>query len=185
MAKLTINLASGAAIICIRALAFIPAYFAVAFVLDKIISGKLILYSMPSMIWVMCYAQFALGILCLMPYPKFLFRNNTKSYFIAVIVASVGFGFYYAWMPIYYRSPQLISHTEALRRFENAKLNQSYNGYSSSDTENGVLLWWVEKPNYDWFALGTQTFFASAPLLLFCIRNYQVKNGFSWRDFTE
>jgi hypothetical protein len=156
------NLLSRLGIILVRILIFYPA----------LISNFWYLYAIQG-IW---------GILCLMPYPDFLFRKKIKKFFLLLIFICVANVLWRIWVPSYYTSSQLKNYPEAVKNFDEAKQKPRSFGYSFEE-ENGTTLWWIQMPDYyEWQLLIVQTLASLGPFALFFIRDYQVRHGFTWKE---
>ena len=183
---MTMNLISRIAAVFVRLLIFIPAYSVVATVLDDLLGHPGYAWRQPSFFWYLYGLQIVLGILCLMPYPNFLFRKAIKMFFILLILICAVHGLCRVWLPSYYASSQLKNYPEYVKSFDEAKQYPKNDGFYTSQAEHGVTLWWAQRPDYyEWQILVFQTIFCLGPLALFFIRVYQIRHGFTWKGLFD
>jgi hypothetical protein len=178
MVAKNLNLLSRIVTILIRVLIFIPGFYSAGALSD---SG--LMYRQPSFFWYLYGIQGVWGILCLMPYPNFLFSKKVKFFFLAVILICSVHEIWRFWMPSSYSSSQLKNYPQYVKDFNEAKQYPTNNGFYTDQNEKGVILWSVQKPDYyeigDLFLL---TAFSFGPIALFFIRNYQIRRGFTWKE---
>jgi hypothetical protein len=136
-----------------------------------------------SAVWYLPAFNAAFGILCLMPYWRFLFRPRVKVTFFALILVVTGISLRYSLLPFHYESPQLAANPQYKAEFDAAKARTNGDGFASERTERGVTFWHVQKPNYSPLRVVASIGLALVPLLLFAIRSYEVRRGITWRNF--
>jgi hypothetical protein len=179
------NLLSRLGIILIRILIFFPAFISLE-CLDDILSRLGLAWRQPSFFWYLYGVQGIWGILCLMPYPDFLFRKKVKVFFLLLILICIANLLWRAWLPSYYASSQLKNYPEYVKSFNEAKQYPKNDGYYNSQDENGITLWLVQRPDFyerDVIIFWSVCFFA--PIALFLIRDYQARRGFTWKGFLD
>jgi hypothetical protein len=177
------NLLSRILVIFVRVLIFLPAFFSTGYFLSNL-SGRLgLAWQQPSFFWHFFGIQGICGILCLIPYPNFLFTKKIKIFFLLLIVVCTVLQLWRTWLPSYYSSSQLNDYPQYVKDFEEAKHHSKNDGFYTSQEENGITLWQVQYPDfYEWEGIVFMTIFSFGPLTLFFIRDYQVRCGFTWKE---
>ena len=171
------NILSRIVTILIRVLIFIPGFYSAGALLD---SG--LMYRQPSFFWYLYGIQGVWGILCLIPYPNFLFSKKVRFFFLAVILICGVHEILGFWMPSSYSSSQLKNYPQYVKDFNAAKQHPKNDGFYSNQNEGGIILWEVQKPDYyETGGLISLTAFSFGPIALFFIRAYQIRRGFTWK----
>lgn len=160
------------AYVLVRVVIFIPSVIRVLTSLNAF-SGSTNWIRPVASLWYLPAFSGLLGILSLMPYCDFLFRRSTRAMFLAVIVATSCIALRFAIFPYYYASDAVFRNPQHLKEFQAAQLE--VDGFRSERTENGVTIWHVSKPIYEVMDLIPAVGFSIAPLILFFLRQYELK----------
>jgi hypothetical protein len=165
----------GVVMIFVRILIIIPAMAVMFGALGDIN----ILWRQPSF-YIYCYgSSVILAIICFVPYFKLFFVKNVKLILFLILLLLAMTNIWRILLPSYYVSSQLKNYPikeEAYKQaIQDSKTNLFFL-YQEDRDDNGMVLWWVQKPNYhEWPLLGIYTVFSLGPLLLFFIRSYQLR----------
>lgn len=140
-------------------------------------------YPPMSRFWHLPLLNGAFALLCIIPYFGVLLRRPFKWVFLAAILLTLAFKFRYELLPFHYAAPQLGSHPEYAREFDDAKHQPNGSGFSSHRELGGELLWLVKKSDYSVQNLVISCTFYLVPLALFAMRAYELRRGITWRNF--
>jgi len=138
-----------------------------------------------SRFWYLPLISGLFALLCILPYPGALFRKTIKPLFLGVVLLVCGFKLRHHFLPFHYAAPELASHPEYLAGFESAKREPNGLGFSSAREEGGKMLWIVNKADYTTENIILMGSFSLVPVFLFLLRNYEVRRGITWRNFTS
>jgi hypothetical protein len=123
------------------------------------------------------------GVLCLMPYPRFLFHGKVRFLFLVVILLTTIVWIRFSIFSYHYSSPQIEDYPEIKQEFEALKDRPNGDGFFSEHKENGITLWQIRNADHSIEGLITALILALVPLSIFSIRSYEVKRGITWRNF--
>jgi hypothetical protein len=123
------------------------------------------------------------ALLCIIPYPGALFRKVTKPVVLSVVLLVCAFKLRHEFLPFHYAAPELASYPAYVAEFEAAKKEPNGLGFSSQRKEGGKMLWVVNKANYTTQNIVIMGSFCLVPVVLFLLRNYEVRRGITWRNF--
>ena len=177
------NLLSRLGTILVRVLIFYPGFISAAYFLDDILGHPGLVWKQPNFFWYSDGVPGILSILCLIPYPDFLFRKKIKIIFLFLIIFCTVYSLWRIWLPSYYASSQLKNYPQYLKQFEEAKHHDKNDGFFQDQDENGITLWWVQYPDfYEFDGIIIMSLYSFGPIILFFIRNYQVQRNFTWKE---
>ncbi len=76
------------------------------------------------------------GFLCIVPYPRALFKRTAKPFFLGFILVVFAFRLRYQFFPFHYAAPELANHPGYQADFEAAKRQPNGLGFSSEHKED-------------------------------------------------
>ena len=185
MSKIAINmnLLSRLGTILVRVLILFPGFLAAGYFLDGILGHQGFAWKQPSFFWYLCGIQGIWGILCLIPYPDFLFRKKIKIIFLLLVSFCVAHQLWRTWLPSYYASPELKNYPQYVKDFETAKHHNKNDDFYTSQPMGDKTLWLVQYPDfYEFDGIIIMSLYSFGPIILFFIRNYQVRRNFTWKE---
>jgi hypothetical protein len=131
-------------------------------------------------IWLPYLSAAAMGLICLIPYFRVLFRPGVRWLFAAILTVGVAGALRFALLPFAYASPQLANHPQYQQEYENARVEASRQGFIREWDEGGIRLAYVQKPGNSFAGVFGAVAMALVPGTLYLIRRYEVAHGMTW-----
>lgn len=166
----------------LRVVIFGPALMAL-FSATKVLDQPTTWFTPMSRFWYLPVFSGLFALLCILPYPDALFRRAAKPLFLGVILLACAFKLRHEFLPFHYAAPELASNPTYVAEFEAAKKEPNGLGFSSQREEDGRMLWIVRKADYTTENVVIMGSFFLMPLILFLLRNHEVRRGITWRNF--